>query len=116
VELSTLDAVFIRKDPPFDGAYGHLTRQLDLVKDRVLVVKGRVDRREEGETKVVALEVTPFDAVPLTGMLSTTTVVTGTVQSANLDTWQLIINTATTIILLRSLCRPTTLATRLATR
>jgi hypothetical protein len=33
----------------------------------VLVVKGRVDRREEGETKVVALEVTPFDAVPLTG-------------------------------------------------
>src|SRR6188472_1139751 len=35
--LADLDAVFIRKDPPFDGAYGHLTRQLDLVKHRVLV-------------------------------------------------------------------------------
>jgi glutathione synthase len=38
LELAALDAVFVRKDPPFDFAYGHLTRQLDLVKGRVLVL------------------------------------------------------------------------------
>jgi hypothetical protein len=38
-----------------------------LVEDSVLVVKGRVDRRDEGETKVVAIEATPFDLVPLAG-------------------------------------------------
>jgi glutathione synthase len=38
LELAALDAVFVRKDPPFDIAYAHLTHQLDLVKDRVLVL------------------------------------------------------------------------------
>jgi glutathione synthase len=38
LELATLDAVFIRKDPPFDPAYAHLTHQLELVKERVLVL------------------------------------------------------------------------------
>ena len=37
-ELAVLDAVFIRKDPPFDLPYSHLTQQLDLVKDRTLIV------------------------------------------------------------------------------
>jgi DNA polymerase-3 subunit alpha len=34
-----------------------------LTTDRVLVVKGRVDHKE-GETKLIALEVTPFEATP----------------------------------------------------
>jgi DNA polymerase-3 subunit alpha len=34
-----------------------------LMTDQVLVVKGRVDHKE-GETKLIALEVTPFEAVP----------------------------------------------------
>jgi DNA polymerase-3 subunit alpha len=38
-----------------------------LVEDSVLVVKGRVDRKDEGETKIVALEVRPFEAAPLQG-------------------------------------------------
>ena len=35
-----------------------------LVEDAVLVVKGRVDHKQQGETKLVALEVTPFEATP----------------------------------------------------
>ena len=35
-----------------------------LIEDRILVVKGRVDHKQAGETKIVALEVTPFEAVP----------------------------------------------------
>jgi len=35
-----------------------------LVQDRVLIVKGRVDHKQAGETKLVALEVTGFEAVP----------------------------------------------------
>jgi glutathione synthase len=38
VDLAQLHAVFVRKDPPFDAAYLHLTQQLDLVKDRTLVL------------------------------------------------------------------------------
>jgi DNA polymerase-3 subunit alpha len=34
-----------------------------LMADQVLVVKGRVDHKE-GETKLIALEVTPFEAMP----------------------------------------------------
>lgn len=49
VELPSLDAVFIRKDPPFDAAYGHLTRQLDLVKDRVLVLNDPTGIRDANE-------------------------------------------------------------------
>src|SRR6185436_9508471 len=43
------DAVFIRKDPPFDGAYGHLTRQLDLVRDDVLVLNDPSGIRDANE-------------------------------------------------------------------
>jgi DNA polymerase-3 subunit alpha len=35
-----------------------------LVEDRILVVKGRVDHKQAGETKLVALEVSPFEAIP----------------------------------------------------
>ena len=34
------------------------------VTDRILVVKGRVDHKQEGETKLLALEVAPFEPVP----------------------------------------------------
>ena len=33
-----------------------------LVSDAVLIVKGRVDHKQQGETKLVALEVAPFEA------------------------------------------------------
>jgi DNA polymerase-3 subunit alpha len=32
--------------------------------DRILVVKGRVDHKQEGETKLIALEVAPFEEIP----------------------------------------------------
>jgi DNA polymerase-3 subunit alpha len=35
-----------------------------LVQDRVLIVKGRVDHKQAGETKLVAMEVTAFEATP----------------------------------------------------
>jgi DNA polymerase-3 subunit alpha len=35
-----------------------------LVEDAVLVVKGRVDHKQQGETKLIALEVAAFEAVP----------------------------------------------------
>jgi DNA polymerase-3 subunit alpha len=34
------------------------------VADRILVVKGRVDHKQEGETKLIAMEVLPFEAIP----------------------------------------------------
>jgi DNA polymerase-3 subunit alpha len=34
------------------------------VADRILVVKGRVDHKQAGETKLIALEITAFEAVP----------------------------------------------------
>jgi glutathione synthase len=49
VELASLDAVFVRKDPPFDGAYGHLTRQLDLARARVLVMNDPTAIRDANE-------------------------------------------------------------------
>ena len=49
VELAGLDAVFIRKDPPFDAAYLYLTQQLDRVKDRVLVVNDPRGVRDANE-------------------------------------------------------------------
>jgi len=33
------------------------------VADRILVVKGRIDHKQQGETKLIALELTPFEAV-----------------------------------------------------
>jgi len=49
LELATLDAIFIRKDPPFDAAYLYLTQQLDRVKDRVLVVNDPRGVRDANE-------------------------------------------------------------------
>jgi glutathione synthase len=49
LEVAALDAVVIRKDPPFDAAYAHLTRQLDLVKDRTLVVNDPRGLRDANE-------------------------------------------------------------------
>jgi DNA polymerase III subunit alpha len=46
----------------FNSVYA-ASRELCLV-DTILVVKGRVDHKQEGETKLIALEVTPFDASP----------------------------------------------------
>ena len=36
--VTEFDAVFIRKDPPFDSAYLHLTQQLDLIEDQIFVM------------------------------------------------------------------------------
>ncbi|MBX3125186.1 MAG: glutathione synthase [Polyangiaceae bacterium] len=47
--LAELDAVFIRKDPPFDSAYAHLTQQLDLVKDQTLVINDPRGLRDANE-------------------------------------------------------------------
>jgi glutathione synthase len=41
--------VFVRKDPPFDDAYLHLTQQLDLVSDQVLVVNSPRALRDANE-------------------------------------------------------------------
>ncbi|MDX6598758.1 MAG: polymerase subunit alpha, partial [Gaiellales bacterium] len=38
-----------------------------LVEDAIVIVKGRVDRRDEGETKLRAIEIAPFEAVPARG-------------------------------------------------
>jgi DNA polymerase-3 subunit alpha len=46
----------------FNSTY-QAAREL-CVEDRILVVKGRVDHRQQGETKLVAMEVSPFEAVP----------------------------------------------------
>ncbi len=49
LELSQLDAVLIRKDPPFDRNYLFLTQQLDLVRDRVLVANDPRGLRDANE-------------------------------------------------------------------
>ena len=49
LELAKLDAVFIRKDPPFDRNYLFLTQQLDLVSDRVLVMNDPCGVRDANE-------------------------------------------------------------------
>ena len=46
----------------FNSVYAS-AREL-LVLDRVVVVKGRIDHKQQGETKLVALEVLPFEATP----------------------------------------------------
>ena len=61
--------VFLTLDDPtgsaevvvFNSTYQQ-AREL-CVADRILVVKGRVDHKQQGETKVVASEVTAFEAV-----------------------------------------------------
>ena len=46
----------------FNSVYAH-AREL-LVTDKILIVRGRVDQKGAGETKLVALEITSFEAVP----------------------------------------------------
>jgi DNA polymerase-3 subunit alpha len=46
----------------FNSVYA-ASREL-LVADRVLVVKGRVDHKQAGETKLIAIEVNAFEAMP----------------------------------------------------
>jgi DNA polymerase-3 subunit alpha len=46
----------------FNSVYA-AAREL-CVADRILVVKGRVDHKQEGETKLIALEVIAFEATP----------------------------------------------------
>jgi glutathione synthase len=54
VDLDGFDAIFVRKDPPFDTAYLHLTQMLDLVKDRTLVLNDPAGLRGANE-KLFAL-------------------------------------------------------------
>ena len=61
--------VFVALDDPtgatevvvFNSTYAAAREYLE--PDRILVVKGRVDHKQAGETKLVAMEVTPFEAV-----------------------------------------------------
>jgi DNA polymerase-3 subunit alpha len=46
----------------FNSVYAQ-SREL-LVPDRVLVVKGRIDHKQQGETKLIAIEVAAFEATP----------------------------------------------------
>lgn len=49
VLVEELDAVFIRKDPPFNRAYLYMTHQLDLVKDKTLVLNDPAALRDANE-------------------------------------------------------------------
>jgi glutathione synthase len=49
LNLSEIEAVMVRKDPPFDTAYLHLTQQLDLVKSQTLVVNDPAGLRAANE-------------------------------------------------------------------
>jgi DNA polymerase III subunit alpha len=46
----------------FNSVYAAARELVEL--DRILVVKGRVDHKQEGETKLIALEVAPFEETP----------------------------------------------------
>src|SRR5690606_27852714 len=48
-EVARLDAVFIRKDPPFDTNYLHLTQQLDLVAEQTLILNEPNGLRDANE-------------------------------------------------------------------
>jgi glutathione synthase len=49
MSVGAMDAVFVRKDPPFDLDYLHLTQQLDLVKDRTFVINDPRGLRDANE-------------------------------------------------------------------
>ncbi len=59
LELAALDAVFIRKDPPFDSAYLHLTHQLELLRGRTFVLNDPRGIRDANE-KLFAFQFTQF--------------------------------------------------------
>jgi DNA polymerase-3 subunit alpha len=46
----------------FNSAYGSQADKIDA--DRVLIVRGRVDHKEQGQTKLVVHEVEPFEPTP----------------------------------------------------
>jgi DNA polymerase-3 subunit alpha len=46
----------------FNSVYVDAREMVEM--DRILVVKGRVDHKQEGETKLIAIEVTPFEETP----------------------------------------------------
>ncbi|MFI5296967.1 MAG: glutathione synthase [Polyangiales bacterium] len=52
--VADFDAIFIRKDPPFDAVYGYTTQLLERVRDRVLVVNDPRGLRDANE-KLYAL-------------------------------------------------------------
>jgi DNA polymerase-3 subunit alpha len=62
--------VFLALDDPtgsaevvvFNSTYA--TAREHCVADRILVIKGRVDHKQQGETKLIALEVAAFEAIP----------------------------------------------------
>jgi glutathione synthase len=55
VPLASLDAVFIRKDPPFDTDYLHLTHQLELAKGDTFILNDPRALRDANE-KLFAME------------------------------------------------------------
>lgn len=59
LELATLGAVLIRKDPPFDRNYAFLTQQLSLVSDRVLIANDPRGLRDANE-KLITFEFSEF--------------------------------------------------------
>ncbi|HEY2371116.1 MAG TPA: DNA polymerase III subunit alpha [Gaiellaceae bacterium] len=46
----------------FNSVYAQ-SRDL-LLQDRIVIVRGRIDHKQQGETKVIAMEVTAFEATP----------------------------------------------------
>jgi glutathione synthase len=54
LDLTAMDAVMVRKDPPFDTEYLHLTRMLDLVKHETFVCNDPRGLRDANE-KLFAL-------------------------------------------------------------
>jgi DNA polymerase-3 subunit alpha len=46
----------------FNSVYAASRELIEM--DRILVVKGRVDHKQEGETKLIAIEVAPFEETP----------------------------------------------------
>jgi glutathione synthase len=57
--LRALDAVFVRKDPPFDAPYLYLTQLLDLVREKTLVINDPTAVRDANE-KLYALGFSEF--------------------------------------------------------
>jgi len=55
LSIAELDAVFVRKDPPFDTHYLHLTHQLELAKQQTLIINDPRALRDANE-KLFALE------------------------------------------------------------
>ncbi|MSP25177.1 MAG: glutathione synthase [Myxococcales bacterium] len=55
LELATVDAVFLRKDPPFDARYAYATQLLDGLRSTTLVLNDPRGLRDANE-KIYALE------------------------------------------------------------